>query len=93
MELNSERTEFSTHPKPNAGRIEFPYRLQSWYDAYMSALFESDRSQIGERIKYAENLIIKRERELFNQPADAAEQLALNSALHALKALHTCLKL
>ena len=68
------------------------YKSQPWYIAYMGALFESDHAEIGERIRYAEHLIVRRERELFNRLAEPAEQHALNNALHALRALSLCLK-
>jgi hypothetical protein len=59
----------------------------------MAALFEADRSRIGERIRSAERLIVSRERELFSEPVDLAERRALNNALHALHALRACLGL
>jgi len=57
----------------------------------MAALFESNRKQIRERITYAEQLILVRERELLVQSNDLTEQRALNDALHALHALASCL--
>ncbi len=66
------------------------YRLQPWYVAYMDALFETDRTRIGERIKRAERLIVFRERELFSSRAGLPEQRALANALHALRALRNC---
>jgi hypothetical protein len=57
----------------------------------MAALFEPDPKQIPARIRYAEQLILSRERELLSQKADFAEQRALNNSLHALKALYSCL--
>jgi hypothetical protein len=59
----------------------------------MAALFEADRSRIGERIRNAEQLIVARERELFSKPVEFAELRALNNALHALHALRACLGL
>lgn len=73
--------------------VEVAYKSQPWYEAYMAALFESDREQIGETIRRAELMIVHRERELFAGALDAKEQRALNNALHALRALHGCLKL
>jgi hypothetical protein len=61
------------------------YRLQPWYDAYIAALFESDRGQMDERIRTAK-------RQLLAARAESAEQRALNNALHALHALRMCLK-
>jgi hypothetical protein len=70
---------------------QVPHRQQAWYAAYMAALFESNRKQIRERISYAEQLILMRERELLVQSNDLTEQRALNDALHALHALASCL--
>ncbi|HET9307385.1 MAG TPA: hypothetical protein VFO46_15280 [Candidatus Sulfotelmatobacter sp.] len=67
------------------------WRSQPWYDAYMAALFESDRAQIEDRIRTAKQLILARERELLAARAELPEQRALNNALHALHALHACL--
>ena len=58
----------------------------------MAALFEFDNTQIPERIKRAEQLIAARDRELFHQTTDRAEQRSLNAAMHALHALKRCLK-
>lgn len=66
------------------------YVNQPWYQAYMSALFEPDHSQIREKIKSAERLIISREREVFSQPSSVLERNALYRALHALRALEFC---
>ena len=68
------------------------YRSQPWYDAYMAALFESDRVQIEQKIRSAEQLILFRERELLGERDDLSEHRALNNALHALHALHMCMK-
>ena len=70
---------------------EIAHRQQPWYAAYMAALFEANRKQIRERINYAEQLILARERELLPEANDFAEQRALNNALHALRALASCL--
>lgn len=67
------------------------YTLQPWYDAYMAALFESDRPKIAERIKYAEQLILNRSRELRTGQPEITERRALDNALHALHALAKCL--
>lgn len=71
------------------------HRSQPWYVAYRAALFERDRSRIGERIVRAERLIIYRERELYSLqnsfPENSfGEQRALDNALHALRALRSC---
>ena len=70
-----------------------PHRQHAWYAAYMAALFESNRKQIQERISYAEQLILVRERELVVPANDLTEQRALNHALHALQALASCFDL
>jgi hypothetical protein len=57
----------------------------------MAALFEANRKQMRERISYAEQLILVRERELLVQANDLTEQRALSNALHALHALASCL--
>jgi hypothetical protein len=80
-----------SHFSPNENQVDLPHRLQPWYEAYMSALFEPDRRQIGQRIRHAEQLILRREQDLCQQPNQTIEQQALNNALHALKALRTCL--
>ena len=66
------------------------YRSQPWYLAYMDALFETDRKEIGERIKRAEKLVVDRERELLNEKPGSPEQRALANSLHALRALRSC---
>jgi hypothetical protein len=67
------------------------HRRQPWYEAYMAALFESDRKQIRDRISYAEQLMLARERELLSQSGDWMERRALTNALNALRALWSCL--
>jgi hypothetical protein len=69
------------------------HRSQSWYNAYMAALFESDRTGMAERIRSAEQLIVNRERELFTGSGNRAERDALAHALQALQALRSCLRL
>jgi hypothetical protein len=73
--------------------VDIPYRRQPWYRAYMAALFEADRKQLRERINDAEQLMAARQRELLSQSDDFSEQRALNNALHALRALWSCLSL
>jgi hypothetical protein len=93
MGLNTEGAQSRTEAHIHTGAIEALYKRQSWYGAYMAALFEADRTRIGESIRRAEFLILSRERELFSRPSDPMEERALNNALHALRALHGCLKL
>lgn len=92
MGLNTEDARSSSGAQIS-GVMEALYKSQPWYEAYMAALFESDRKQISESIRHAELLILNRERELFTCALDPKEQRALNNALHALRALHGCLKL
>lgn len=66
------------------------HRSQPWYRAYMDALFETDRTRIGERIKHAERLMIRREHEFLSSKPGSPEQRALANALHALRALRSC---
>jgi hypothetical protein len=80
------------HVQPKDATHAAPYRLQPWYDAYMAALFESDRRRIGEKIRTAERLILIRERALMGERNDLSEHRALNNALHALRALQACMK-
>lgn len=82
-------------PIPSTGQDEVAsapssHRNQAWYIAYRDALFERDRSRVGERITRAERLIIYRERELYSLQNSFAEQRALDNALHALRALRSC---
>ena len=77
--------------RPTKRSDQVPHRQPAWYAAYMAALFESNRKQMRERISYAEQLILVRERELLVQANDLSEQRALNNALHALHALASCL--
>jgi hypothetical protein len=93
MGLNTEGARFSVESHLDTGVMEARYKSRPWYEAYMAALFESDRGQIGESIRRAELLIVSRERELFTCTPDPKEQHALNNALHALRALYGCLKL
>jgi hypothetical protein len=69
------------------------FRFQPWHKAYMEALFEADPNRVGERINYAEQLIVSRERELAGDTSDPVEQRAVVGALHALRALRVCLHL
>jgi len=87
--VSAQGTTSQAKPQP----AEIPYRRQPWYAAYMAALFEADRKQIRQRINCAEQLMVARERELLSQPSDFSEQRALNNALHALRALWSCLNL
>ena len=80
-------------PRAKPNPTEVPYRREPWYAAYMAALFEADRTQLRTRINHAEQLMLARERELLSESNDFTEQRALNNALHALRALWSCLNL
>jgi hypothetical protein len=73
---------------------ELNHRSQTWYLAYMEALFESDRKEIVMKIQSAERLVALRERELFQQRGPSvSERGALARAAHALRALQSCQRL
>ena len=93
MGLNSADAQFRTEPHIDNVPAKVVYKSQPWYEAYMGALFESDQAQIGDSIRRAEVLILKRERQLFSRSSDPAEQRALINALHALRALRGCHRL
>ena len=62
-----------------------------WRELYKAALFETDRDKVLNRISEAERAIIARARELFGSPTDTIEEdLALDDALYALRALQHC---
>ena len=90
MGLNGAKLQVTSF-QPTTRSDHVPHRQQAWYAAYMAALFESNRKHMRERISYAEQLILVRERELLVQANDLSEQRALNNALHALHALASCL--
>jgi hypothetical protein len=91
--MSANEVRMPTHGK--AGETYVPpavqFRFQPWHKAYMAALFEADPSRISERINYAEQLLVSRERELFVEASDPVEQRAVVGALHALRALRVCL--
>lgn len=69
-----------------------PCSLRSWRELYTAALFETDKNQIPNRIADAEKAIVARSRELFSAGSDTIEEdLALDDALYALRALQSCL--
>ena len=93
MGLNPTGIQFNSGVEKSPVPSGVMFRSQPWHIAYMAALFESDRSKISDRIKEAEQLILKRVRELFTGSADPTEQRHLGRALHALHALRACLNL
>jgi hypothetical protein len=66
---------------------ELVHRREPWYQAYMEALFEHDPDRMPGGIRAAEELISRRQREIFVGPSTSLERRALKEALHALAAL------
>jgi hypothetical protein len=65
-----------------------------WCDLYETALFETDRSILPERIADAEKAIVARATELFSMATGYIEEVqAIEDALYALRAIQTCLGL
>ncbi|MGC2447800.1 MAG: hypothetical protein WA477_09150 [Candidatus Sulfotelmatobacter sp.] len=65
----------------------------AWHALYQAALFETDRDRIPERIAEAERAILARIKELFFVTADHIEEdLILDDALYALRALRSCIR-
>jgi hypothetical protein len=63
----------------------------AWHVLYQAALFETDRSKVPERISEAERAILTRIKELFAVTNDHIEEdLVLDDALYALRALRHC---
>jgi len=63
----------------------------AWHDLYKAALFETDRNKVPGRIADAERAIAVRMKELFIVSTDHIEEdLVLDDALYALRALRTC---
>jgi hypothetical protein len=62
-----------------------------WHDLYYTALFETDRTKLPERIAEAEKAILARIKELFAVTSDHIEEdQVLDDALYALRALRSC---
>lgn len=63
----------------------------TWHALYQAALFETDRTKLPERIEAAEKAIQARVKELFRNKNDHIEEdLVLDDALYALRALRNC---
>ena len=63
----------------------------AWHVLYQAALFETDRDELPRRIADAESAILARIRELFAVVTDHIEEdVVLDDALYALRALRTC---
>jgi hypothetical protein len=69
-----------------------PIGRATWRDLYLQALFETDKHKVCNRIAAAERALLFREHELFNGPQNITEREAVNTALHALHALRSCLE-
>jgi len=68
--------------------------LPPWHELYRSALFETDRSRLPERIAQAERAIAARAQEIFGALTDTIEEdHAIDDAMYALRALRNCLSL
>jgi hypothetical protein len=75
----------------NPGATTSSLSLSSWRELYKAALFETNHEKLPERIANAEKAIVARARELFATSADTIEEdQALDDALYALRALHSC---
>jgi len=72
-------------------RSEAASPILPWHALYRAALFETDRSKVADRIAEAERAIFAREKELFTAKVDHIEEdLFLDDALYALRALRNC---
>jgi hypothetical protein len=74
-----------------AHAASFAFSHHPWRNLYLQALYETDKNKMCMRISAAERALLSREHELFTEVPDAAERDAVNTALHALSALRTCL--
>ena len=64
---------------------------ERWHVLYHSALFETGRNKIPQRIAEAESAILARMKELFTVTSDHIEEdLILDDALYGLRALRNC---
>jgi uncharacterized protein YktB (UPF0637 family) len=64
----------------------------SWHVLYQAALFETDRNKVPRLTEEAEKAILSRIRELFVTSADHIEEdVVLDDALYALRALRNCI--
>jgi hypothetical protein len=62
-----------------------PFDATAWKQAYIAALFETDKNKQNSRILFAQMAVVKRMRELFGAEGDNdQEKLALDAALYEL---------
>jgi hypothetical protein len=67
--------------------------LRNWRGLYTAALFETDMSELPQRIEEARRALVFRSRELFQSTQDYdGEDEAIENALYALQALENCLR-
>jgi hypothetical protein len=77
-----------------ATSVNPPSTAWGWRESYVAALMEANNEIMAARIADAEDLIVKRARELFKASGDnIQEEEALDDALYALHALKTCLQI
>jgi len=70
-----------------------PQTAPAWHSLYQDALFENDKKKVPQKIASAEKAILHRMKELFNATGDHIEEdLVLDDALYALRALRTCVQ-
>ena len=69
------------------------YTHENWRQFYQAAILELDSTRLPDLIAAAENVIIRRARELFEEPGDHVEEKgALDDAIYCLRALRDTLK-
>ena len=67
-----------------------PPRGKPWRELYLTALFETNPTQLPDRIADAERALTLRARELFQTSGDhIEEEYAMDDAMYALHALRT----
>lgn len=70
-----------------------PTSAPGWHSLYRDALFERDKKKMPQKVASAEKAILNRMKELFNTSGDHIEEdLILDDALYALRALRTCVQ-
>jgi len=79
-------------PLPTSSPPTSSLPTSRWHVLYQAALFETDRNKVKPRIDDAEKAVLHRMKELFTVPGDHIEEdLILDDALYALRALRNCL--
>jgi hypothetical protein len=68
--------------------------VQNWRQSYRIALFETDEQKLPLRVAEAEKALIRRAKELFALSGNnIEEELAVQDAMYAMRALRHCLEL